>query len=106
MAEEKLNKKKLKLFKKDTNRKNKQKDQDLISQLKISYRSLEDIKKFYKSILIPSIILSVLIFSLPFIFNQIIVIDIEFNQITFIVGGIIPLVLGLFYPLMKWKNRE
>ena len=106
MAEKNGKKRNFRKSQKDSKRKDKQKEQDLISQLRIAYGSLEDPKKFYKKILFPLIILGALIFIMPFIINQLVPIKIEFNQITFVVGGIIPIFLGCLYPLIHWKNKE
>ena len=51
-------------------------------------------------------ILSILIFIMPFILQIIVPIPLEFNPITFIIGGIVPILLALFYPYISWKNKE
>lgn len=95
MAEEETKKEKKTKKKKET-----------LNDLKIAYRSLEDPKKFYKTILIPMIIIGVIVFLLPFILNIIVPVELDLNPITFIVGGTVPIFLGLFYPFIAWKNKE
>ena len=75
-------------------------------QLRIAYRALEDPKKFYTRTLLPLIFLSALIFLTPFIVNMALPISIDFNMAAFLVGGIVPIFLGIFYPYVTWKNRE
>jgi len=102
MAEKKKKKKK----KKDKKKKESEKKQDFIKQLKIAYRALENPKKFYLTILLPLVAIGVLVFCLPFILQMIIPIPMDFNQITFIIGGIVPIFLGILYPYVSWKNKE
>jgi flagellar protein FlaJ len=104
MAEEK--KKKLKKSKKDKKKKETEKKQDFIKQLKIAYRALENPKKFRLTILLPLIILGVLVFLMPFILNILLPVPLNLNPITFIIGGIIPIFLGVLYPFISWKNKE
>ena len=52
----------------------------------------------------PSILLGIIVSILPFILP--IFVPLRFNPITFIVGGIIPIFLGVLYPYISWKNRE
>lgn len=97
---------KKKKSKKNSQKKDKEKKQDFIKQLKIAYRTLEDPKKFYKTILLPLIVVGVLIFLMPFILEIAVPVPLNFNLITFIVGGIVPIFLGIFYPFISWKNKE
>lgn len=83
-----------------------EKKQDFIKQFRIAYRSLEDKKKYYRNILLPLIFLGVIILFLPFILNIVLPVKVRFNQITFIVGGIVPILLGVLYPFITWKNKE
>ena len=92
--------------KKDKEKKDTEKKKDFIKQLKIAYRSLEDPKKFYLTILLPLIIIGVLVVLMPFILGILVPIPLDLNPITFIVGGIIPIFLGVFYPYLSWKNKE
>ncbi len=97
--------KKNKKEKKDKKKKDAKKN-SFSNHLKIAYRALEDPSKFYKKTLMPLIILGVLIFVTPFILNMVLPYPINFNIALFIVGGIIPIFLGVFYPYISWKNRE
>ena len=99
-------KKKKKKSKKDKKKKEIEKKQDFIKQLKIAYRGLENPKKFYLTILLPLIILGFIIFTLPITLNMILPVKINFNPITFIIGGIVPIFLGVLYPFITWKNKE
>ncbi|UCF12592.1 MAG: archaellar assembly protein FlaJ [Thermoplasmatales archaeon] len=102
MAEEKKVKSK-KLRRKNRKVKDKKKS---LKELKIAYRSLEDTKKFYKTILFPLIVIGILVFCMPFILQIIIPVPLELNPIMFIIGGIVPIFLGIFYPYISWKNKE
>jgi flagellar protein FlaJ len=99
------------MAKEDAKKKNKSKmDQktkkDSVQDIKIAYRSLEDRKKFIRSIFIPLIILGVLVMCLPFLLQMLVPVQLQYNPATFIFGGIIPIILGVFYPYISWKNRE
>ena len=98
MADKKKKKKKEK--KKKTNK------NSLIQQLKISYRTLDNPKEFYKKTFFPLIFLSVIIFLIPFILNIALPVEINFNMATIAVGGIVPIFLAVFYPYISWKNKE
>ncbi len=85
--------------------KNKAKKKDSFkTQLKIAYRALENPKKFYTTILAPLVIMSILFMTMPFILGFIL--NLSYNLIPFIIGGIIPLFLGILYPFISWKNKE
>ena len=58
--------KKKKKKKSDKHYDEKEKKRHLIKQLKIAYGSLENPKKFYRTVLIPSIAVGILIFLIPF----------------------------------------
>ncbi|MCD6237046.1 MAG: hypothetical protein J7K13_03735, partial [Thermoplasmata archaeon] len=105
MAEESEDKKKkIKgLFKK---KKDKTKKNQFIKELKIAYRSIEDFKKFLKTVLLPFIFLGILVWSVPFILPSVLPFSIDLDPITFIAGGLVPIILGIFYPYINWKNRE
>jgi flagellar protein FlaJ len=79
---------------------------DSLKEIKIAYRSLDDRKKFIRSIFIPLIILGVLVMCLPFLLPLILSSQLQYNPITFIFAGTIPIILGVFYPYISWKNRE
>jgi len=93
--------------KKDSKKKDQEeKKQDFIKQVRIAYRSLEDPKKFYRKVLLPLIFLGLLIIMMPFILGTILPAAINFDQITFVIGGIVPILLGFLYPFIQWKNKE
>ncbi len=98
MAKKKRDKKKKKTKVKKSN--------TIIKQLKVAYNNLEDPKHFYKNILFPLIFIGILMFLLPFILDLLVPVTLEFNPLTFIVGGTVPIFLGVFYPYITWKNRE
>ncbi len=81
-----------------------EKEQSFIDELRIAYRNLENPKEFYTKTLVPSILLGIMVCILPFILP--LIIHISFNPITFIIGGIIPIFLGILYPYISWKNKE
>ena len=87
-------------------RKKQKKKQEFLKEFKIAYKGLEKPKKFYTTVLFPLIILSILMFSMPFILIILVPFPIEINPLTFILGGIIPIFLGVFYPYITWKNKE
>jgi len=92
---------------KNSNKRKKQKKkQEFLKEFKIAYKGLEKPKKFYTTVLFPLIILSVLMFSMPFILKILIPFPLDINPLTFILGGIIPIFLGVFYPYITWKNKE
>ena len=91
---------------KDPKKKDIEKKQEFIKQLKIAYRGLENPKKYYTTILLPLIILGVLVFLMPIIINLVLPFPIEFNPMTFAVGGTVPIFLGFLYPYISWKNKE
>jgi len=84
----------------------KEKQQDFIKQLKIAYRNLEDPKKFYRSVLLPFVLLGIIIFCSPFIVDSLLSEPLGLSPITFAIGGVIPIFLGILYPYITWKNRE
>ncbi|MCK4365145.1 MAG: archaellar assembly protein FlaJ [Thermoplasmatales archaeon] len=92
--------------KKDKKKKDLVKKQDFIKQLRIAYRNLDNPKKFYTTILLPLIVMGVLVFITPFILDMLIPIPLSLNPMTFIVGGMVPIFLGVFYPYITWKNKE
>jgi len=88
-----------------TDKKSKEK-KDSLKEIKIAYHSLEDRKKFIRTIFIPLLIIGVLVMCLPFILQMLVSNQLKYNPITFIIAGIIPIILGVFYPYITWKNRE
>jgi len=105
MAEEKKEKK-IRKSKKDSKKKDIEKKQDFLEQVKIAYRALDNPKKFYMTILLPLIVIGAVVFCLPFILEMAIGASLNFNPITFTVAGLIPIFLGFFYPFITWKNKE
>ena len=91
---------------KKTKKKKKEKKDESLGELKIAYRSLEDPKKFYRTILFPLVFIGIIVFILPFILQIILPVSLDYNPMTFIVGGIVPIILGIFYPYIAWKNKE
>ena len=84
----------------------KEKQQDFIKQLKIAYANLEDPKKFYRSVLLPLILIGLVVFCAPFIVDFILPEPLGLSPLTFAIGGIIPIFLGILYPYITWKNKE
>jgi len=95
--------------KKKKSKKQKKKDvqkESFSQQLKIAYRALEDPKKFYTRTLAPLIGMGVLVMAMPFILRIVLPVPVDYNPITFMVGGIVPIFLGIFYPFLSWKSKE
>lgn len=87
-------------------RKEKKKKVSFITQVRFSYHSLEDRKKFFRSTFYPLLFMGILVISLPFIIDIVSPIPLQLNPITFIIGGVVPIILAIFYPYIKWKSRE
>lgn len=88
-------------------KKQKKKSQDSFStQLKIAYRALDDPKKFYTRTFAPLVGMGVLVMAMPFILKIVLPVSIDYNPITFMVGGIVPIFLAVFYPFLAWKGKE
>ncbi|UCF50334.1 MAG: archaellar assembly protein FlaJ [Thermoplasmatales archaeon] len=98
--------KKKKKTKKDKKDPDTLKKKDFIKEIKIAYRGLENPRKFHTTILLPLIVIGVIVFLMPFILNIIVPIPLNLNPISFVVGGIVPIILGVFYPYITWKNKE
>jgi archaeal flagellar protein FlaJ len=77
-----------------------------LKEIKIAYRSLDDRKKFIRSTFIPLLILGLLVMSLPFLLQLLVSTQLQYNPITFIFAGTIPIILAVFYPYISWKNKE
>lgn len=103
MAEEKKKKKSRKLRREE---KEGEKKHGFIKQLRISYSSLEDRKKFLKRILIPLFALGALMFCMPSILHIVLPFPLNLDPTTFIIGAIVPIFLGVLYPFIIWKNKE
>jgi flagellar protein FlaJ len=87
-------------------KKDQKEKKESLKELKFAYRSLDDRKKFIRSILIPLIIMGGMVMCLPFLLQLLVATPLQYNPLTFIIGGTIPIVLGVFYPYISWKNRE
>jgi flagellar protein FlaJ len=79
---------------------------DTFKEMRIAYRSIEDRKKFIRSVFVPLLVIGVLVMCLPFLLPFLISTKLQYNPATFIFGGIIPILLAVFYPYINWKNRE
>ena len=82
------------------------KKHEFLDEVKISYRLLENRKKFYTSILAPLIFLGFLVLALPVILPLLLPVPVSFHPATFVFGGIVPIILGVLYPYISYKNRE
>jgi len=91
---------------KELRKKEKEAKQSSLKTLKYSYRALASREKYIRSVLLPCILLGVLIMALPFLLRLLISNTLQFDTATFILGGIIPILLGVFYPYISWKNKE
>ncbi|MEF8879966.1 MAG: type II secretion system F family protein [Candidatus Thermoplasmatota archaeon] len=80
--------------------------QGFAQQLRIAYNSLEDKRKFYVTVLTPLIIIGLIVFSLPIVLNILLPVKLNLNPITFVVGGVVPISIGILYPYIEWKNKE
>ena len=96
------------MAKEDTkkDKKSRKEKKESFKDLRTAFRSLDDRKKFTRTILLPLIILGVLVMCLPFLLQMLVSAPLQYNPATFIFGGIIPILLGVFYPYISWKNRE
>lgn len=45
-------------------------------------------------------------FCLPFLLQMLLNVSLGLNPLTFIIGGIVPIFLGIFYPFLSWKSKE
>jgi len=104
MADKKDKKKKKE--EKKQKKKDKEKKEDFVKQLKIAYAAIDNKKKFYTTIFLPLLLIGLIVFCLPFLLPIIIGMPIKLDMITFIIGGIVPIFLGIFYPYISWKNKE
>jgi archaeal flagellar protein FlaJ len=91
---------------KQQRKKAKKEKKDSLKTLKYSFRALESRDKYFKSVLLPCIMLGVLVMAMPFIMKLLVPVPLAFNNTLFILGGIIPMLLGVFYPFISWKNKE
>jgi len=81
------------------------KKKEFLDDLKIAYRILEDKKKFYSTVLAPLVGIGILILCLPFILQFLLPVPVSFHPATFIFGGIAPIIIGVLYPYITYKNK-
>ncbi|HDO19851.1 MAG TPA: archaellar assembly protein FlaJ [Thermoplasmatales archaeon] len=84
----------------------KRKKSGFVKDLKIAYRNLEDPRKYFTNILIPSIALGAIFFALPYILGMVLPAPVDLNPYMLATGGIVVIMLGVLYPYINWKNRE
>ncbi len=82
------------------------KKREFLTELKISYRLIENKKKFYVSVLLPLVILGFIVISLPMLLPLFLPVPVSFHPATFIFGGIVPIIIGILYPYITFKNKE
>ncbi len=87
-------------------KKTKKKKGGLLKDLKSLYRNLPDKDKLIKKTIFPIIFLGLLITFIPFLNYFLYFISIPLDPITFILIGLIIVILGIFYPYIRWKNKE
>jgi len=87
-------------------KKTKKKKGGLLKDLKSLYRNLPDKDKLIKKTILPIIFLGLLITFIPFLNYFLHFISIPLDPITFILIGLIIVILGIFYPYISWKNKE
>lgn len=85
--------------------KKKKKKGKIIKEFRIAYRSIESLEYYFKRILFPLIILGVLVFFLPSIFDMF-SLPLAAAPFIFPFGGSIIIILGALYPYIIWKNKE
>src|SRR4030042_5936704 len=103
MAEEE--KKKKKRFQRKTEEEDFPK-QGFVKNFGIAFRALDDPKKYFRNILLPFIFLGILFLLMPVILTILIPFPLEISPINFIVGGIIPIFIGIIYPRSEEHTSE
>ena len=88
------------------NKNTKKKKKDTFNNLKSIYDSIQDKDKLLKKTILPIIILGLLIAFIPLLSFFIPIISIPFNPMAFVLIGIVIIILGFFYPIIDWKNKE
>jgi flagellar protein FlaJ len=81
------------------------KKKEFIKQFKTAYRSIEKPEKYIVTVLFPFIALGVLFFHTPVILS-LFSLPSGGNPLLFQLGAVIPIVIGLLYPYIVWKNKE
>lgn len=85
--------------------KKKKKKKDRLREIRIAYRSIEKPEEFFRKILLPLIALGVFIIFMPNILG-LFGLPVAATPFLFPVGGSIPIILGVLYPYITWKNKE
>lgn len=85
--------------------KKKKKKEDILREFRIAYRSIEKPEEFFKKILFPLLLLGIIVIFMPNIFS-LFGLPVRVSPFLFPLGGSIPIVLGVLYPYITWKNKE
>jgi len=93
------------IFKRGKDKSKKKKKRDRLREFRIAYRSIENPEKYLKNILLPLVILGIFVVFMPYIFS-LLALPVAASQFHFTLGGSIPIVLGVLYPYITWKNKE
>lgn len=86
--------------------KRKSEESSFIEQYRIALKNIEDRKKYIRSVLLPLIFLAILFFLTPVILAIAVPVPVDIHPANYIIGGMIPILLGILYPYITWKNRE
>jgi hypothetical protein len=63
-------------------KKSKKEKKESFKEIKIAYRSLDDRKKFTRTILVPLIFLGILVMCLPFLLQLLVSTPLQYNPVT------------------------
>ena len=85
--------------------KSKKRKKDRFRDLRNAYRGIENQKKYLRTILFPLIMLGILVVFIPSILG-LFGLPVVTGQIQFSLIGTIPMILGVLYPYISWKNKE
>ena len=85
--------------------KKEKKKNKIIKEFRIAYRAIENLEYYFKRILLPILLLGILVFFLPTIFN-LLSLPLAAAPFLFPFGGSIIIILGILYPYITWKNKE
>jgi flagellar protein FlaJ len=85
--------------------KSKKRKKDRFRDLRNAYRSIENPKKYLRTILFPLIMLGFLVVFIPSILGFF-GLPVVTGQIQFALIGTVPMLLGVLYPYISWKNKE
>ncbi|HER45764.1 MAG TPA: hypothetical protein ENO12_03005 [Thermoplasmatales archaeon] len=78
---------------------------DTIEEMQIAYRSIEDKKKFIRTIFLPLLLIGILVMCLPVFLQMLMSTPLQYNPITFILGGSIPIILGVFLSIYLLEEQ-